>query len=394
MKIVLINAKYSANLGDGALSECLEDQIRKRIPESDVSSIDMSGSDDFGGHNSMVETSRMKGLFNIVPECLKKAIRYTLRPILVRKRFSHKWKSQLENANAIVIGGGHLFMDVQRYFPTRILISVESSKIGTPIFVHAVGVSKKLTKVGKNYFNKAFKHGRLVSGSVRDADSQTKWNSHFQTPARVAYDPALLAFDTYGYSGEDKPNGGRKVVALGVSDPTDMMTHADNEGDMIGTGISFFLETITSLVHGGFDVSLFTNGADQNYLDEVVKGLEDLDDDIKQRVNVLPRALEPIELVRQIENADVLVAHRLHANILAYSYKVPSVGLMWDQKVASFFKITRREDYLISDSSPEQVVEKVEHALANGVDTVWHEKIISDTKSGLDLLAKELNDVL
>ena len=393
MKIVLINAKYSANLGDGALSECLEDQIQKRITGSVVSSIDISGSDDFGGHNSMVAGSPMKGIFNIVPDCIQKIIRYTLRPILVRKRFSQKWKEQLEGVDAIVIGGGHLFMDVQRYFPTRILIAVESAAKGTPVFVHAVGVSKKFTKVGQKYFNKAFNHGRFVSGSVRDADSQQKWNSHFNPQARISWDPALLAFDTYKYSSEDKSQRDRKIVALGVSDPSDMMAHADNQDDMIGTGISFFIDTATLLVKEGFNVSLFTNGADQDYLDQVIEALTSQDDDIRQRVSVMPRALKPIELVRQIEQADILVAHRLHANILAYSYKVPSVGLMWDQKVASFFKITRREEYLVNESSPAQVIEKVKSAVVDGVDEFWHKKVISDTKSSIDRLVEELSDL-
>lgn len=45
------------------------------------------------------------------------------------------------------------------------------------------------------------------------------------------------------------------------------------------------------------------------------------------------------------------MAHRLHANIVAYGLNIPSIGMNWDKKVESFFELTGRKRYLF-DLSP------------------------------------------
>lgn len=42
-RIVLLNVKYSPNLGDGLLSECLERELARALPDCEVTSIDLAG---------------------------------------------------------------------------------------------------------------------------------------------------------------------------------------------------------------------------------------------------------------------------------------------------------------------------------------------------------------
>ena len=77
MKIAIINAKYSANLGDGAIAECLEDQLRKRVPNLNVFSIDRGGSSDYGGSNSMVSSEFKKKLW-FVPKFIQRVMKDSL----------------------------------------------------------------------------------------------------------------------------------------------------------------------------------------------------------------------------------------------------------------------------------------------------------------------------
>jgi polysaccharide pyruvyl transferase WcaK-like protein len=393
MKIAIINAKYSPNLGDGALSECLEDQVAKRIPGSTVFSIDVAGSENYGGSNSMISADA-QNKFAFMPEFMQKTLRYSLRPLLVHKRYFSRWRERLDGCDAIIIGGGHLLMDAQRYFPTRISIAVKAARKATPLFVYAVGVSQKFSSKGKKYFENAFRHGTLIAAAARDSKSVRNWDENFSSFAKatVALDPALMAFDTYGnnFKKDKKDHGDRPHALLGVSDPADMRAHADDPNALKASETSFFLQTAELLVREGFHVSFFTNGADQDYLDKVTADLSSLNASVRQYVDVMPRAMKPIELVHQLNQADVVIAHRLHANILSYSYKIPTVGLMWDEKVASFFKLTDRESYLIRGSDPHEVVAKTKEALSRGIDEIKHRLIILEASSALDTLAKKI----
>ncbi|TLX69455.1 polysaccharide pyruvyl transferase family protein, partial [Pseudomonas nicosulfuronedens] len=78
-----------------------------------------------------------------------------------------------------------------------------------------------------------------------------------------------------------------------------------------------------------------------------------------------PQPLTPSDLKSHISEADIVIAHRLHANIIAYSLGIPSIGLNWDSKVKSFFTAVQRLDYYLDDLAPtaENIIELVEGAL-------------------------------
>lgn len=393
MKIAILNAKYSPNLGDGAIAECMEAYLRRSIRGSRVFSLNIGGPDSYGGSNSMMP-SEVSKIFVAIPDSLQRAFRYTLRPLLLRKAVFSKWKSMLRDCNALVIGGGHLFMDTQRYFPTRIALAVEAAPRGIPLFVYSVGVSKYFSSAGQGLFVKAFNHGSFISATVRDKQSLENWHGHFpDLPASITPDPALIACDAYGKQTRSGPPRTRPLIALGVSDPSDMRSHADDPRAVTASETAFFLRTIEMLVNDNLDVMLFTNGADQDYLDIIIRQLSTLKDSVRKHVTVQPRALKPAELIWQICQADALVAHRLHANILSFSYGIPSVGLMWDEKVASFFAKTQRESFLIRKSDPQLVLAKVKEALAVGVDKRVQQLVINESRAGLAELAAQLNEM-
>ena len=387
MKIAILNAKYNPNLGDGAIAECLEHELAKRLPDSEIFSVDISGSEDYGGRTSMTPDN-LVSTFSLMPEFLQKTIKFFLRALLLRRRHFRRWQEQLKDCDAIIIGGGQLFMDSQFYFPTRICMTVKAAPKGVPLFVYAVGVSKNFTRTGKRLFEQAFQHGALEYVSVRDFQSQKNWKQHF--PNRVSctnLDPALLAKETYGVKKNNIVRN--KHIALGVSDIINLETHADNPDDVVGKKADFYIKLITLLLEEDYAVSLFTNGGDQSYLDKLISFLENHEEVLK-KLHIMRRALKPSELIEQIQSADVIVSHRLHANILAYAYQIPSVGLMCDQKVASFFDVTKRQDFLIREDQPHLVLEKVKEALRVGIDEDNYKQVIRNAHNGIDALTLEL----
>ncbi|MDB2506953.1 polysaccharide pyruvyl transferase family protein [Opitutales bacterium] len=88
----------------------------------------------------------------------------------------------------------------------------------------------------------------------------------------------------------------------------------------------------------------------------------------------------------------LILAHRLHANILAYSYDVPHVGLTWDKKMDAFFQMTEREMFLLEGamSNTEIIVKTLVNALSEKFDSRVHASMLAGAKTGIEYTAHSL----
>lgn len=398
MKIALINVKYSPNLGDGVIADCLESEIRKRVPGATVISIDVGGRDDFGRGGSLAGKSL--GLMRIVktlPLWLQNRLYAHLLPILINAKYGKPWEEQLRDCDAVVIGGGQLFQDVDLYFPMRIARAVRSAPKGISIAVYAVGVSKTWSRQAARFFNSAFRHGNLRFVAVRDRASQQHWSLHFPSlEAHIARDPGLLAADHYGNAAGTRGASNRKILAIGVSDLYELQQHSESAADVAFGQIDFYQALIRRLGNS-FDIRLFTNGADLD--NAFIKKIEQTSDAKRDlggtEVVFLEPPTTPKELVSQITEADVVLSHRLHANIIAFSYGIPTVGLGWDNKLRSFFESTGRQDFYIgsSETDIDTVVRKIHGALAKGYDETRRSEVISEARTAIDDLIPNMTSV-
>ncbi|MDA0967539.1 MAG: polysaccharide pyruvyl transferase family protein [Proteobacteria bacterium] len=390
MKIAILNVKYSPNLGDGAIAECLENELAKNLPDAQIFSLDIGGLDDYGSSGSILGSKlNLTRRISFLPKSLQKTIKQNLMPIAVNLKYKKAWQQKLSNSNALIVGGGQLFMDIDNHFPIRITTAINTTPKTTPVFVYAVGVSEAWTNRAINMYKRIFKQNKLKRSFVRDKDSQENWLNHFGTPRPdFVRDPALLSESYYGFIDKTPRKSKRKLIALGVSDPSDMVLSTGKESDIVCGDISFYMNIIEVLYNRGFDISLFTNGLDIEYMSKVEKNIKTLDIKVQNRVKILPRAERPKDLVKQIASADALIAHRLHANIIAYSYCIPHVGLVWDKKLIGFFKSVDRLEYLVTNNiKPAEVVALLEKTLLEGVDKQMHKKVINEAKNNIKTLS-------
>lgn len=78
--------------------------------------------------------------------------------------------------------------------------------------------------------------------------------------------------------------------------------------------------------------------------------------------------------MQEIAGFRAIIAHRLHANIIAYSLGIPSVGLSWDHKVVDIGTISGRERYFthVTATTPADTVALLHAAIAEGIDPPRH----------------------
>ncbi len=408
MKICLLNVKYSNNLGDGIIAECLESELTKAIPNSEVYSIDVGGREFYGdfGLTSAKENGKGSSMrefakwgFNHLPEGIKSILAIEISKIAMIKKMRPKWRPILEKSDMIVVGGGHLFGDDQLYFPLRINAATqELSHMNKPVAVYAVGVAKKLNRKALELFSVLTDNQNLFFVGVRDKESLNYWNGHFSRHVDlVTRDPGLLANAVYEDKIKDSKAGvTEKLIGINIMHDRAIVKYSVAR-DTITPNEDLLFAVGMDLASKGHKITYFTNGATE---DEAVK------DKIKDRVRgsgkdfigniaFVDRLMTPSELAVQISKLDVLVAHRLHANILSYSMKIPHVGLGWDAKMDSFFKSVDRYKYFLPSEgvTANQIVEKTLETLAEGVNEDVHAKVVAEARQDLTGLANRIKSL-
>lgn len=384
MKIVQFGLHYSPNVGDGVISETLGYTLQSVRPDVEFETVDISGRSGFGA-----VTVRNRSLALAVLGALPQALRGRLVEARLNRMLDgveEDWRRVLAGAELVILGGGQIFSDADLNFCTKIgRLAALVRETETPVVVHAAGVSRNWSDRGTTLFGRLF-DADLRGVGLRDSLSIENWGAQTsgRGPAPVCTrDPGLLAAECYGPV--DQALGD---IALGITAPQVLHYHSDAQVAGAGQGgLSFFAELAVILVERGYSVRLFCNGAQE---DRAAMAKVTADPRVaplcaEGQVVVAPAPNTPADLACIIRSADAVIAHRMHACIVAYSYAIPVVGLGWDRKLESFLLSVQDPDGFIgsADATAWAVADRVEARLASGVDRAVHGEVLEETRAGV-----------
>jgi polysaccharide pyruvyl transferase WcaK-like protein len=394
MKLALLNVKFSPNLGDGLLSECLEAELRK-YPDVDATSLDLAGRRDYELGSSRRRLALL--ILSRSPQPLRHGlVRFALGGRLQRV-LRPRWRDNLQKTDAIVLGGGNLLSDQDLNFPLKIAAAMqEVASLGLPVAVFGVGVSDNWSVPGKRLFLRALTQNALAHAAVRDSRSSELWQSHLVPhgimTADTCRDPAVLAARHYP---SQKKHGGNRRVALGIMDPLAVRYHAAGTSSNEAKLNVWYADLARQLAARSWHIELFTNGSpeDRAYLARLAPRL------VAQAypfVSVAPVFRRPADLANFISRADLVLAHRLHASIAAFAYGVPHVGFAWDPKLKAFFQSVGRGDSVLDlgKTSVSDAVECAAAALAKGVDPAMRARVESMALEDIGRLHRRLSEAV
>lgn len=361
MKIVICAVPYSPNLGDGVIYENIKQLLTELAPSAQISALDIAGRDGYDA-----STVSRKPLINRVPGRLRPSVVCAYFCLQYWWRWRHKWAEQLADADLIVIGGGQLFMDAHLNFPIKLfLLSRTIKAIGKSgkVAIFSVGVSKRMSNLGASLFQHAVKNMAPLRISARDMLSAQHMKKHLAVHGDVCItpDPAIYSQRTFAQYPQQTRDG--NVLGICISCPLEVNHGLKNEPGYELKISAFFENLALQAIAVGYVVKFFTNGApeDEAFKDALAAGLSS-----RQIVNV-PRANAPAQLVANIRACDYIIAHRLHASIVAYALDIPAIGLNWDAKVKSFFELIGRSRFFIPSPIPdvENTLDLLSHARAS-----------------------------
>ena len=372
-KILICAVPFSDNLGDGVIAASLAHIARLKYPGATVEFLDIAGRVGFQEEN--LRGGSAFELFAKLPSLLRSLIvfLYCLKGYF--RGWRKSWRAAISDTDLVVVGGGQLFCDVALNFPAKLFLLSRLLR-GKRVVVASVGVTAKWSFWGRFLVKRFIGNARPVFYATRDKESASNLHTYLGVPRaniRVVPDPALVCADAF--SKELSPE---KSWDIGICvSSLDALVMNSEYGNANSTqSASFFSALAESLQAQGKRVLYFTNGASED--NKVLSEISSEPGALKSGF-LVPRY--PDELVSLISACSCIVAHRLHANIVAYSLNIPSIGMNWDKKVESFFELTQRKRYLF-DLSPR--VEKLEASVLG----VLNEK--TPDRQKLDLLRSEV----
>lgn len=435
LRIALLNVKYSPNLGDGLLAECLERELAEALGNAEVFSIDLAGREgwddgvadgDDGHGDGNNRRARRLALLERLPGPLRQVVAasaltafsaFTLRPHVRRA---------LAGCDAAVIGGGNLLTDADLNFPIKLLGATrEVMRRRLPLAVHAVGAGAHWSRPARRRFASLLGAAPLAHATVRDDRSRVAWMAQLGprgiAPAAVAGDPGLLAGRHYPapapqHDLNPRPSHARRI-GLCITAPLALRYHVGQSGDGASrppddaTLLAWYGKLASALARQGHQVVLFTNGSpeDRECLSrhaarwtgqgpaaDWLGGLAGQIGQVGGRISVAAPFALPADLARFVASCDLVIAHRMHACIAAHAFAVPTIGLTWDEKLTSFFAQSGRARYAVDGPSLPLVamLDLVHVALIEGVDQTALDAQVACTRADVALLAGRLQHVI
>lgn len=321
MKILLVGEYYSDNLGDPLLCQTVERLILREYPQAQIIPFDLTGrvseTEYFQPETSPVLERVTNWFYDRFLYYRRFAIlRAYDRDKLRMKRIWYRLGQLLKEHrfDLVVFAGGSLFMD---YFAGAInLILRRFAFRRTKVIFHACGLST-LDEDAIYLLRQVLKLRNVVSISLRD--SYDRFLELFPTRARVVktFDTALNCSRLYEGAAEKK-------LPLGIG--------------LIDRCFDQQRALIRYLLDRDIPWKAFTNGAPYDF--ECAAKLLTEAGIPENRIGdyLEPRPVTVQQLVDTVTGFEKIIAFRMHCQIVAASFGVPSFGFAWDAKVAEFYE--------------------------------------------------------
>ncbi len=236
--------------------------------------------------------------------------------------------TQVQYADAVVFVGGAFFKFRQeKFYQTVYTLLHMAQRCGVPVYFNGIGVEGYDEGDPRcRMLKKALSLPCVKGIAVRDDECTVidKYLEGHSIPVWKVLDPAVWTPETYApYLTEVVK---RPVIGLGVTRELLFADHGQPEVDG-PFQLEFWKGIIIALESRELDWEIFTNGAsgDEHFAQAVLTYVG--------HGRKAPTPVEGHHVVTTIAGYSGIIAGRMHSNIVAYSLGVPSIGLVWNDKL-------------------------------------------------------------
>lgn len=356
MNVLLLGWYYASNMGDAVISDCVAAQIRAAFPDANIRIRDLAGRTGFPERNAGELDRAMYRQRKRVMRVIATKLGWDKQYIYGKRCIEHD-AGRIEGIadgdwDLAVFAGGQIFMDDLILYARNAVERLNQR--GIPVIMNACGTGPSYSGKLQRMLAETLCMPNVKAVSCRDNTGLVnRWCG--QEIVVSTSDPALRAGEVYGV----EKNRNTDTVGLGIMFPRSL-----NSKQVI----SFWKKVIRALDDRGISWMAFTNGneADMEFARLI------LEDRTEQ---LCPAPENPEELVRTISNFGGLISFRLHSHIIAASLDIPTVAVVWDDKLLRFFeKLGCPERCVRVSEDPGRVLDALELAQKQG----WNRALIEE----------------
>lgn len=239
------------------------------------------------------------------------------------------YKSVVNSVDLIVVVGGGLIKYKYQYFYIYLAALIElAEELEVPLIINAAGIEGYNQSDRRCQLLKRSLNSPVVKSITTRDDfkvlSQNYMRAESSTHVGKVADSAICCNLIYGMEKQPSEVFGIGLVRGGI--------FLDNERDLPPEKVvNLYVELITEMEARNLKYQLFTNGlpSDAELLPQIEAQLG------REELTVIEPSNDE-ELISTIASFGTVIAARLHANIISYSLDIPSVGLVWNDKLSFF----------------------------------------------------------
>ena len=380
MRILLLGLYYSNNLGDAVICDCVAARLREHFPEAQVDIRDFMDRHTFPPTEELPireldrRRRRMK-LRRWASAYLKWDKQAKHEKAQVARNMTYIQRVCQEKYDLAIFAGGQIFADGLALYLEAYVRYLSQHKI--PILFNAVGVGPTASSYIRRQLSAALSSPYVRWISSRD-DIRSIYRLYVHQQDRVVptFDPALWCADVYHVEREHQT----ETVGLGI-----MYTHSVSPR----IAMKFWIRLIRALEKEHVSWKIFVNGSSSDvvFAKEVLANLPECVRPLENYLTMVPHV--PVELVKTLAGFKSIISFRLHSHIIAAALDIPSVAVVWDNKVRFFFKkIGHPERCCTVFDRPSSVLKRLKTAELEGYDHILVEKQKSHAEQ---LLCREIN---
>lgn len=277
-----------------------------------------------------------------------------------------KLQKVLDEANALVFPGGGMNSVKFNQVVAGILDRV-SNRSDIDVYFNAIGINRRRAhveneKLLQDLFSRPQVRQVTTRGDLNRLCSHlVRWDKSYVDSPTLVIDPAIWTNEAYGVEKKES-----QVIGVGLIRPE--IFKANDGGFNVEEVKSIYKGIVAELDKRGLAWEFFTNGMEKDYNFGIAL-IEELG--LDRKTYLRDNVKNSQDLIDRISSYRAVIASRMHANIIATSLDVPSVGLVWNDKMNLFAETVGCEDRYLSGAvllDPALIVDKMEQAIAEGYD--------------------------
>lgn len=272
----------------------------------------------------------------------------------------------MKDADIVIFGGAPMFNYLYQTFYEKTAVTLEvAQELGKPVIFSAIGVERYEEDNAKcQRLKKTLNFDCVKQITTRDDFEalQKYCESDHISIGKVA-DPAVFSDRIFKNYITPKKSGAKKKIGLFILRANGFVdNHFDFDRE---ASAKFWVDLMHDLTEKGYDYELLTSGhfGDEAFIDHLIRNHGVSLDKCVFNMNT------PEKIIEKISSYDAIVSCRLHPSIIAFALDVPSVGLVWNNKVRGFYDSVGYSDRVIcsDEITSSYVLSKIEQSMEEGI---------------------------